>query len=105
MDELAEDTGKTPGVDRMLKYFEEKLKLVTVSDIGHNIEKFFKTVSREHGEAMTDYVLRYEKYVREMTESLKAFDPDVKEVMCKPLRARWLLRHSSLPPKGRANIL
>ncbi len=40
-----------------------------------------------------------------MTESLKAFDPNVKEVMWKPVRACLLLRHSSLPPKERAAIL
>ncbi len=77
IDEI-DDTGKTPGVERMMKYFEEKLELVTVADIGHNVEDFFRTFSRKDGEAMRDYVLTYEKYMRELTESLKAFDPSVK---------------------------
>ncbi len=49
----------------MMKYFESKLKLVTVPDAGSTVEEFFKTFSCKDGESMKDYILRYDKYMRD----------------------------------------
>ncbi|CAK0826625.1 unnamed protein product [Prorocentrum cordatum] len=99
-----DDNGKLVGWERVFSYVLEKLDYTSLNDTGLLAEEFFLKIGRNSGETFQDWVARFEKKERELLTQLQAIDPDVKEVIAKPVRTWWFLRKSRLTPVLRGEV-
>ncbi|CAK0829661.1 unnamed protein product [Prorocentrum cordatum] len=86
--------GRLVGWETVFNYVLDKLDYTSLNDTGKLAEEFFLKVARNSGETFQDWAARFEKKERELLSQLQAIDPDVKEVIAKPLRTWWFLRKS-----------
>ncbi|CAK0843086.1 unnamed protein product [Prorocentrum cordatum] len=99
-----DDNGKLVGWERVFSYVLEKFDYASLNDTGLLAEEFFLKIGRNSGETFQDWAARFEKKERELLTQLQAIDPDVKEVIAKPLRTWWFLRKSRLTPVLRGEV-
>eukprot|EP00959_Pyramimonas_sp_CCMP1952_P042514 888851-Pyramimonas_sp.AAC.1 len=103
VDRVDED-GRLIGCEKMFNYALDKWDYTSLNDTGILAEEFFLKIARNSCETFQDWAARFEKKERELLTQLQAIDPDVKEVIAKPLRTWWFLRKSRLAPVLRGEV-
>ena len=76
-----------------------KLNLTTMQDAGLFAENRLQKLRRAVGELPSDWIVRFDKSEKELTEQLQVVDKGVTNIICPHLRTCWFLRCSGLTAK------